>query len=90
MAANDLSWCGSTGGASGSGSSNAYDGVRLAHRGDVVVVTVNHRLNVFGYLALQHYGKGFEDSAVAGVLDMVQALQWVRDNVARFGVIRKR
>ena len=85
MAANGLSWCGSTGGASGSGSSNAYDGVRLAHRGDVVVVTVNHRLNVFGYLALQHYGKGFEDSAVAGVLDMVQALQWVRDNVARFG-----
>ena len=78
-------WFHGGGFSSGSGSSNAYDGVRLAHRGDVVVVTVNHRLNVFGYLALQHYGKGFEDSAVAGVLDMVQALQWLRDNVARFG-----
>ncbi len=70
---------------SGSGSSRAYDGVRLARRGDVVVVTVNHRLNVFGYLALGHYGEGFEDSAVAGVLDMVQALEWVRDNISNFG-----
>jgi para-nitrobenzyl esterase len=70
---------------SGNGSSNAYDGVRLARRGDVVVVTVNHRLNVFGYLALGHYGEGFEDSSVAGVLDMVLALEWVRDNIAAFG-----
>ncbi|MEM7017675.1 MAG: carboxylesterase family protein [Pseudomonadota bacterium] len=70
---------------SGSGSSRAYDGVRLARRGDVVVVTVNHRLNVFGYLALNHYGEGFEDSAVAGLLDMVQALEWVRDNIENFG-----
>jgi para-nitrobenzyl esterase len=70
---------------SGSGSSRAYDGVRLARRGDVVVVTVNHRLNVFGYLALNHYGAGFEDSAVAGLLDMVLALEWVQDNIAAFG-----
>jgi para-nitrobenzyl esterase len=49
------------------------------------VVTVNHRLNVFGYLALGHYGDGFEDSPVAGVLDMLQSLEWVRDNIARFG-----
>src|SRR5690606_13158294 len=70
---------------SGNGSSTAYDGVRLARRGDVVVVTVNHRLNVFGYLALGHYGDGFADSAVAGVLDMVQALEWVRDNIEHFG-----
>ncbi len=69
----------------GSGSSRAYDGARLARRGDVVVVTVNHRLNVFGYLALGHYGEGFEDSAVAGLLDMVQALEWVQGNIARFG-----
>jgi para-nitrobenzyl esterase len=70
---------------SGNGSSRAYDGVRLARRGDVVVVTVNHRLNVFGYLALGHYGAGFADSSVAGLLDMVQALEWVRDNIEAFG-----
>jgi para-nitrobenzyl esterase len=78
-------WFHGGGFSSGSGSSTAYDGVRLARRGDVVVVTVNHRLNVFGYLALGHYGEGFEDSAVAGVLDMVQALEWVRDNIEDFG-----
>jgi para-nitrobenzyl esterase len=70
---------------SGSGSSRAYDGARLGRRGDVVVVTVNHRLNVFGYLALGHHAEGFEDSSVAGVLDMIQALQWVRDNIESFG-----
>jgi len=78
-------WFHGGGFASGSGSSRAYDGTRLARRGDVVVVTVNHRLNVFGYLALNHYGEGFEDSAAAGVLDMVLALKWVRDNIAGFG-----
>jgi para-nitrobenzyl esterase len=70
---------------SGSGSARAYDGVRLAQRGDVVVVSVNHRLNVFGYLALGHYGEDFQDSPVAGVLDMVFALEWVRDNIEQFG-----
>jgi para-nitrobenzyl esterase len=78
-------WFHGGGFSSGNGSSNAYDGTRLARRGDVVVVTVNHRLNVFGYLALGHYGEGFEDSAVAGVLDMVLALTWVRDNISQFG-----
>ncbi|MDZ7669487.1 MAG: carboxylesterase family protein [Gammaproteobacteria bacterium] len=78
-------WFHGGGFSSGSGSSTAYEGARLADRGDVVVVTVNHRLNVFGYLALGHYGEGFEDSAVAGVLDMVQALEWVRDNIEAFG-----
>ncbi len=78
-------WFHGGGFSSGSGSSTAYDGVRLARRGDVVVVTVNHRLNVFGYLALGHYGEGFEDAAAAGVLDMIQALEWVRDNIVQFG-----
>jgi para-nitrobenzyl esterase len=78
-------WFHGGGFSSGNGSSTAYHGARLARRGDVVVVTVNHRLNVFGYLALGHYGEGFEDSAVAGVLDMIQALEWVRDNIERFG-----
>ena len=70
---------------SGNGASRGYDGVRLARRGDVVVVTVNHRLNVFGYLALGHYGEGFADSPVAGVLDMVLALEWVQGNIEAFG-----
>lgn len=78
-------WFHGGGFSSGSGSSAAYDGVRLALRGDVVVVTVNHRLNVFGYLALGHYGDAFKDASVAGVLDMILALEWVRDNAESFG-----
>ncbi len=69
----------------GSGSSNAYDGVRLVNRGNVVVVTVNHRLNIFGYTYLGEYGEAFADSGNAGILDMVQALEWVRDNAESFG-----
>ncbi|MCW8194422.1 carboxylesterase/lipase family protein [Proteobacteria bacterium 005FR1] len=70
---------------SGNGSSNAYDGVRLAQRGDVVVVTVNHRLNYFGYMYLGEYGEKFADSGNAGILDLVASLEWVRDNIAEFG-----
>jgi para-nitrobenzyl esterase len=69
----------------GSGSSNASDGVRLANRGDAVIVTVNHRLNVFGYTYLGEFGAQFADSGNAGILDMVLALEWVRDNAAEFG-----
>ena len=67
------------------GSSNAYDGVRLAKRGDVVVVTVNHRLNLFGYTYLDELGEQFAGSGNAGMLDLVASLEWVRDNVAEFG-----
>jgi para-nitrobenzyl esterase len=77
------------GGAFANGTANAalYDGTRLAKRGDVVVVTVNHRLNSFGYMYLAEAlpGQGFEDSGNAGQLDLVLALQWVRDNIAEFG-----
>lgn len=69
----------------GSGSSNAYDGVRLARRGDVVVVTVNHRLNLFGHLYLAKYGPQFTHSGNAGILDLVLSLEWVRDNIETFG-----
>ena len=70
----------------GSGSSPLYDGTRLCHRGDVVVVTVNHRLNAFGYLYLARLGAAqFADSGNAGMLDLVMALRWVRDNIAEFG-----
>ena len=71
----------------GSGASPWYDGTKLAKRGDVVVVTVNHRLNAFGYLYLARLFNDptVADSGNAGQLDLVLALQWVRDNIARFG-----
>lgn len=76
------------GGAYNNGTVNAelYDGARLARRGDVVVVTVNHRLNAFGYLYLGELaGPEYKDSGNVGQLDLVLALQWVRDNIAEFG-----
>ena len=77
--------------ASGSGSSPLYDGVRLCRRGDVVVVTLNHRLSAWGHLFLQRLSDAsFADSGNAGLLDLVLALQWVRDNIAAFGGDPKR
>src|SRR5258706_10504598 len=61
------------------------DGQRLAAAGDVVVVTVNHRLNAFGYLYLARLDARFPDSGNAGQLDLVLALKWVRDNIVAFG-----
>jgi para-nitrobenzyl esterase len=70
----------------GSGSSPLYDGVNLCRRGDVVVVTVNHRLNAFGYLYLAQFGEpDFAWSGNVGQLDLVQALQWVRQHAHEFG-----
>ncbi len=70
----------------GSGSSPLYDGGRLAARGDVVVVTLNHRLGALGYLSLGRFGEPrFADSGNVGQLDLVLALQWLRDNIAAFG-----
>src|SRR5262249_40296268 len=54
-------------------------------RKDVVVVSVNHRVNVFGFLNLASFGEQFRDSANAGLLDIVAALRWVGDNIAHFG-----
>jgi para-nitrobenzyl esterase len=70
----------------GSGSSQGYDGTNLCKRGDVVVVTVNHRLNVLGFAFLGDVGGAELASAGnAGMLDLVHALRWVRDNIASFG-----
>jgi len=70
----------------GSGSWPAYDGHNLAGRHDVVVVTVNHRLNVFGYLYLGELaGEAYATSGNAGQLDLIAVLEWVRDNIAEFG-----
>lgn len=69
----------------GSGSSPLTEGARLAAKGDVVVVTVNHRLGPLGYASLARLAPGFEDSGNLGQLDLILALQWVRDNIAAFG-----
>ncbi len=63
----------------------SYHGENLARRGDVVVVTVNHRLNVFGHLFLAEYDSRYASSGNAGILDLILALEWVRDNIAAFG-----
>jgi para-nitrobenzyl esterase len=63
-----------------------YEGANLARTGDVVVVSVNHRLGVFGYLYLEELcGEKYAGSGNAGMLDIVQALRWVRDNITVFG-----
>jgi len=59
----------------------AYDGENLARRGDVVVVTLNHRLNALGYLNLAEYGEKYASSGNVGMLDLALALEWVRDNI---------
>ncbi len=70
----------------GSGSDPLYDGGHLSRHGDVVVITLNHRLNLFGYLYLAEHGDAtFADSGNVGQLDLVQALQWVRQHAAEFG-----
>jgi para-nitrobenzyl esterase len=63
----------------------SYDGENLARRGDVVVVSLNHRLNVLGYLDLSGYGDQYAASGNLGMLDIVAALEWVRDNIENFG-----
>jgi len=70
----------------GSGSWTLYEGTPLAQRGDAVVVTINHRLGVLGFLHLDDIaGPEYAGSGNAGMLDIVLALQWVRDNIADFG-----
>ncbi|HEV1288081.1 MAG TPA: carboxylesterase/lipase family protein [Bryobacteraceae bacterium] len=73
--------------ATGSGNGAGYDGAQLAKFGDVVVVTVNHRLASFGYLHLADLGAPpeFAHAGVVGMMDLVASLEWVRDNIERFG-----
>jgi para-nitrobenzyl esterase len=79
-------WCHGGGFAQESGSWPWVEGESLARRGDVVVITVNHRLNVFGYLHLGDLGgEKYAASGNAGMLDLVAALEWVRDNIEQFG-----
>jgi para-nitrobenzyl esterase len=63
----------------------SYDGENISKLGDVVVVSINHRLNIFGHLDLSDYGSQYASSGNIGMLDIVAALEWVRDNIERFG-----
>jgi para-nitrobenzyl esterase len=79
-------WCHGGGFSTGSGSSPVTDGTNLARRGDVVVVTINHRLNVLGFTYLGDLaGSDFVSSGDVGMLDIVHALKWVRENITQFG-----
>ncbi len=62
-----------------------YDGENLSRRGDVVVVSAGHRLGALGYLNLAAYGEKYSSAANAGMLDLIAALEWVRDNISAFG-----
>jgi para-nitrobenzyl esterase len=71
---------------SGSGSSSWYDGASFAEKGDVVVVTINYRLGILGFLHLAEIGgEEYATSGNCGILDQVAALHWVQDNIAAFG-----
>lgn len=79
-------WLHGGGFVAGSGASVPYDGTRLADRRDVVVITVNHRLGLFGHLWFDEAaGADYARSGNAGMLDLILALEWVRDNAAAFG-----
>lgn len=69
----------------GSGGCPIYDGAQIADRGNVVVVSLNHRLNAFGYLYLGGIAEEFSQSANLGQRDLILALQWVKRNIASFG-----
>ncbi len=62
-----------------------YDGANLSRKGDVVVVSVNHRLNILGFLDLSAYGDEYKYSGNAGTMDMVAALKWIQNNIKAFG-----
>jgi para-nitrobenzyl esterase len=79
-------WCHGGGFTGGSGANVRYDGAMLAKKHGVVLVTINHRLNAFGFLYLAKLGgEKYADSGNVGMLDIVAALNWVKDNIAAFG-----
>ncbi|WP_414703192.1 carboxylesterase/lipase family protein [Proteiniphilum sp. UBA5384] len=79
-------WLHGGGYAAGSGQEHpAYEGSNMARRGDVVVVSLNHRLNVLGFLDLSAFGDKYAQSGNVGLLDLVAALEWVKENIEQFG-----
>ena len=63
----------------------SYDGANLCRDGDLVVVSFNHRLNILGYMDLSDYGEKYWNSGNLGMADIVEALKWVQNNIAKFG-----
>lgn len=81
-----LVWIHGGGFSGGTGGTPIYDGALLASRGDIVVATINYRLGALGFLHLNELTGGrIPASGNEGLLDQVQALEWVRDNIAAFG-----
>lgn len=78
-------WLHGGGFSTGSANDADYNGADLSRVGDVVVVSVNHRLGVSGFLDLSAYGEKYQYSANVGLTDIVSALQWIQDNIAYFG-----
>src|SRR5215475_6032697 len=79
-------WIHGGGFAFGSSSQPIYEGEDLARKQDVVVVSMNHRLNLFGYLHLgEAMGEGYQSSGTVGMQDLVLCLEWIRDNIVEFG-----
>ena len=78
-------WLHGGGFTSGAGSNTGWDGTNLCLRGDVVVVTINHRLNVMGFANFGDFSPDFASSGDNGMLDIVHALKWVQKNIINFG-----
>lgn len=78
-------WLHGGGFSSGSANSEQYDGTDLSQSGDVVVVSVNHRLGAAGFLDLSAFGEKYQYSGNVGVDDMVKALEWIHENIEAFG-----
>lgn len=81
-------WVWLHGGGYAGGSGNqlpCFDGRSMADKGDIVVVTINHRLNVLGYTDLRGLGGKYSESVNLGMRDIVTALQWIQDNIENFG-----
>lgn len=78
-------WLHGGGFSTGSANEEGYDGENISRSGDVVVVSVNHRLNAFGFLDLSAYGEKYKDSANVGIRDIVDSLEWIQENIESFG-----
>ncbi|SHO45284.1 carboxylesterase family protein [Anaerocolumna xylanovorans] len=78
-------WLHGGGFSTGTANNTMNDGKNLSQSGDVVVVSVNHRLNVFGHLDLSAYGEKYKYSGNVGLTDIVAALKWIQDNIEAFG-----
>lgn len=63
----------------------SYDGFNICKKGDVLMVSVNHRLNILGYFDMSSFGEKYKNSANAGHADIVAALRWIRENIEAFG-----